>query len=153
VGTSIIDGTVEDAKLKRARAGIAIYDTIQFRLSDGSSRTVRKSVATQAVADQLAPGTSGRFYLFNSFDLKGVHGVRRSDGAAVYGFPGTSNRKLFLIIGAINLAWIALRVTTEGDVPLLGVGLLILAVVGFVLMGKGANEAKAQFDSDAGRLG
>jgi len=35
VGTSIIDGTIEDAKLKRERAGIAVFDHIQFRLSDG----------------------------------------------------------------------------------------------------------------------
>jgi hypothetical protein len=150
VGTSIIDGTVESAKLKRARAGIAIFDFIQFRLNDGSSRTVKKSVTTQAVADHLAPGTSGRFYLFQSFDLKGVHGVRRSDGTAVYGFPGTNNRKIFLIVGVINLAWIAFRLALEGDVPVLGLGLLILAVVGFVLMGKGANEAKAQFENDTG---
>lgn len=151
MGTSIIDGTVEDAKLKRARGGVAIFESIQFRLDDGTSRTVKKSVATTAVADHLAPGSSGRFYLFNSFDLKGVHGVRRSDGTAVYGFPGAGNRKLFLIIGVINLAWIVFRLMLDGQLTLLGVGLLILAVVGYVLTGKGANEAKAQFESDTGR--
>ena len=153
MGTSVIDGTVEAVQLKRKRAGIAIFDTIQFRQNDGTSRTIKKSVSTQAVADQLAPGTAGRFYLFNTFDLKGVHGVRRTDGTAVYGFPGTGNRKLFLIIGVINLAWIALRLATEGDLPLLGVGLVILGVVGYVLMGKGASEAQAQFDNDPGPRG
>jgi len=154
VGTSIVDGSIEDAKIKRARAGIAIFEFIQFRLNDGSSRTVKKAVATQAVADQLAPGTSGRFYLFNSFDLKGVHGVRRSDGTAIYGFPGNTNRRLFVFLGLLNLVWIVMRVTLiDGQVPLLGVALLILAVVGYVLMGKGANESKLQFESDRGPTG
>lgn len=153
MGTSVIDGTVEDAKLKRARAGIAVFDFIQFRLNDGSSRTVNKPVTTQAVADQLAPGANGRFYLFSSFDLKGVHGVRRNDGTAVYGFPGNNNRKIFLIMGLANLAWIALRLGLDGEVPLLGVALLILAVIGFVLMGKGASETRVQFESDRGPFG
>ena len=61
MGTSIIDGTVEDAKLKRARGNVAVYDPSSSALNDGTSRTVKKSVATKAVAEQLAPGTRAAF--------------------------------------------------------------------------------------------
>lgn len=149
MGTSIIDGTVEEATLKRARSGVAVFSNLRFQSTDGASRTIKNAVTTQAVADELKPGIRGRFYLFTSFDIKGVHGVRRADGRAIYGFPG-NNRKIFLILGLINLAWVAFRLFVIQDgVPLLGVALLILAIVGYVLMGKGAREAQAQFDADA----
>ena len=45
--------------------------------------------------------------------------------------------------------WIALRVTVEGDVPLLGILLLILGIIGYIFMGRGEREAKAQFDADS----
>lgn len=152
MGTSIIDGTVEEATLKRAKAGISIFNTIRFRLDDGSTRTIKKAVTTQDVATALTPGTRARYYLYTTFDLKGVHGARFADGGSVYGFPGT-NQKLFLLLIVINLLWIGLKVAVDGAVPFLGVGLLILGVVGYVLMGKGAREAQEQFDADSGYAG
>ena len=44
----------------------------------------------------------------------------------------------------------ALRIATEGDVPLLAILLLILGVVGYIFMGKGEREARTQFDGDGG---
>lgn len=149
MGTSIVDGTIAEATVKRARRGFTQYNTVRFDLDDGSARTVKNAVTTQAVAETLTPGNRGRFYLFTAFDIKGVHGARLPDGRAVFGFPG-NNKKLFLIFGIINIAWIAFMVLAEGRVPMLAVALLILAVVGFVLMGKGEREAKAQFDGDGG---
>lgn len=148
MATSIIDGTVEEAVLKRSRGGTAVFDTIRFLLDDGSSRTVKKAVVKQDVADEIKMGAKGRFYLYNAFDLKGVHGVRTSDGRAVYGFPD-GNQKLFMILVFLNLAWIAFKLFTDGAVPLLGVGLVILGAVGWTFMGKGSREAKQQFDDDA----
>ena len=75
--------------------------------------------------------------------------MRTPDGRAVYAFPG-NNQKLFLILGIINLAWVAFKVAVDGEVPLLGVALLILAAVGWYFMGKGQTEARQQFDGDAG---
>lgn len=144
----MIDGIVEEAVLKRARGGLAVFDSIRFRLDDGSSRTIKKAVVKQVVADALTPGSRGRFYLYSAFDLKGVHGVRRSDGTAIYGFP-SNNAKVFLILGIVNLAWIALRLSTDGKIPMLGIALLILALVGYVLMNKGHREAKQQFEGDS----
>lgn len=152
MATSTVDGTVAEAVLKRARGGIAVFDTIRFQLDDGSSRTIKKAVVTQDVADALQPGTAGRFYLYTAFDLKGVHGVRTRDGRAVYGFPG-NNQKIFLIMGIVNILWITLRLFADGAIPFLGVALLILAIVGWVLMGKGQREAREQFDADGAYAG
>jgi len=150
--TSIIDGTVEEAVPGRSRGGITVFKSIRFQLDDGSSRTVTKAVVKQAIADELTPGAKARFYLFNAFDIRGVHGVRTPDGRSVYDFPG-NNQKLFLILGVINLVWIAFTVAVKGGVPLLGVALLTLAAVGWYFMGKGQTEAKQQFDGDAGFAG
>jgi hypothetical protein len=149
MSTSMIDGTVEEAVAGRSRGSVTVFKSIRFQLGDGSSRTVTKAVTRREVADELQPGAKGRFYLFKAFDISGVHGVRTPDGRAVYAFP-SSNQKLFVLVGIINLAWIAFKVAVDGEVPMLGVGLVILAIVGWILMGKGQAEAKAQFEGDAG---
>ena len=151
--TSIIDGTVEEAIRGRGRGDTTVFKSIRFQLADGTSRTVTKMVVKEPVTSELTPGAKGRFYLFNAFDLKGVHGVRTPDGRAVHAFP-TSNRTIFLILGIVNFAWVALRVfAIDGQVPLLGLGLMVLAAVGWFFMGKGETEAKAQFEGDAGYSG
>jgi hypothetical protein len=148
MGVYIIDGTVEAADLRRSRRGIAVFDKIEFRLADGASRTLVKQVTKQSIAEQLKPGSSGRFYLFTGFDFKGVHGVRKSDGTAIYDFP-TANATLFLVVAIINLLWIVLRLATDGQIPFLGVGLLILGGVGYTLTSKTQREARRQFDGDS----
>ena len=148
MSTSMIDGTVEEAVPGRSRGSITVFKSIRFQLSDGSSRTVTKAVTRREVADELQPGAKGRFYLFKAFDISGVHGVRTPDGRAVHAFPG-NNQKLFFLVGIINIVWIAFKVAVDGEVPMLGVGLVILAAFGWHFMGKGATEAKRQFDTDA----
>ena len=147
--TSIIDGRVETAELRRARGGLSVFRTITFQPDSGPTRTIRNAVVKQNVADELTPGAQGRFYLYNAFDQKGVHGIRTRDGRATYGFA-TNNQKLFLLTGVLSVVWMALRVATEGDVPLLAILLLVLGVVGYIFMGKGEREAEAQFDGDRG---
>lgn len=147
--TSIIDGRVESAELRRARGGLSVFRTITFQPDSGPTRTIRNAVVKQNVADELTPGAQGRFYLYNAFDQKGVHGVRTPDGRATYGFA-TNNQKLFLLTGVLSVVWMALRIATEGDVPLLAILLLILGVVGYIFMGKGEREARTQFDGDGG---
>lgn len=147
--TSIIDGSIEAADLKRSKGGASIFRSVTFQQADGGTRTIRNAVVKDNVAAELVPGTRGRFYLYNAFDLKGVHGVRTAGGRDVYGFAG-NNQKIFLILGIVNLIWIAFIIATRGGVPLLGVALLILSVVGYIFMSKGQREAQAQFESDAG---
>ena len=147
--TSTIDGSIEAADLRRAKGGASIFRSITFQQADGGTRTIRNAVVKDNVAAELVPGARGRFYLYTAFDLKGVHGVRTLDGRDIYGFAG-NNQKIFLILGIVNIAWIILILATSGGVPLLGVALLILSVVGYIFMSKGQREAQTQFDGDAG---
>jgi hypothetical protein len=147
--TSIIDGSIETADLRRSKGGASIFRSISFQQDDGASRTIRNAVVKDNVAAELVPGARGRFYLYNAFDLKGVHGVRTTDGREVYGFAG-NNQKIFLIVGIFNVVWIAFTIAVRGGVPLLGVATLILSVVGYIFMSKGQREAQAQFDGDTG---
>lgn len=148
--TSIIDGRVEAADLKRTKGGVSVFRSLTFQPDAGPTRTIKNAVVKDNVASELVPGTAGRFYIYNAFDLKGVHGVRTRDGRATYGFA-TNNKKIFLIVGIVNIAWIALRVfVIDGQVPLLAILLMILSVAGFTFMSKGEKDAKAQFDGDAG---
>jgi hypothetical protein len=150
MSTSIIDGTVEEAEPGRRRGEVRVFKSIRFQLSDGSSRTITKAVVKQPLADAIVPGTKGRFYLFNAFDIKGIHGLRAADGREMLVFPG-NNQTIFLILGLVNFAWIAVRLfLIDGQLPILPAALLILAAVGWYFMGKGAAEAKAQFEGDAG---
>ena len=148
MGTSTIDGTVAAVEMGRSARGLSIFKSIRFQLTDGSSRTITKAVARTPIADQLTPGSSGRFYLFTGFDLKGVHGIRKADGTTICEFPG-NNVRLFLILGIINVLWIILRLSTDGQLPLLAVALIILSIVGYVLLSKTQREAKQQFADDA----
>ena len=145
MSVSIIDGSVESADLRRARGGLSIFRSVVFQQDGVGQRTIRNAVVTDSIAAELVPGTRGRFYVYNAFDLKGV---RSADGRDVYGFPG-NNQKIFLILAIVNILWIALVVATRDAVPMLGVALLILAVVGYIFMGKGRREAQAQFEGDA----
>jgi hypothetical protein len=84
MATSTIDGTVEEAVLKRRRPKASVYERIKFRLDDGSTRTWAKAIVGNEVANLLAPGTRGRFYLFTAIDHRGVSGVRTDDGREAF---------------------------------------------------------------------
>jgi hypothetical protein len=152
MSTSIIDGTITEADPGRSRRGMTLFKTIRFELADGSIRTLAKAVVSQAVADELKPGAKGRFYQFNAFDTRGIHGVRTPDGRAVYAFPA-NNEKLFLALGIINLVWVVTMLVLRGGIPLLGAALLVLCGAGWFFMNQGRGEAKRQFDGDAGYAG
>ena len=53
--TSIIDGRVESAELRRARGGLSVFRTITFQPDRGPTRTIRNAVVKQNVADELIP--------------------------------------------------------------------------------------------------
>ena len=149
MGTSTIDGTLEAVWLKRRRAKLAIYDKLEFRLADGSTRTIGKSVVAAPVAERLVPGTSGRFYLYTSIDHKGLHGIRDDQGGAVFGFA-TANETVMLVVVLVNAVWLALSVALRDAVPILALALTVLGVPGFFLYRKTRLEARAQFEADSG---
>lgn len=149
MGVSTVDGSIERVEIKRKRRDIGFYKEIVFREKDGGTRTIKNAVVKDPVNAEIVEGNSGRFYLFTAMDIKGVHGVRKADGTAAYSFPGSNNSIIFIIVIAVNLAWIALRVAIDDGVPLLGVGLVILGIVGWFFMRGGSRDTRAQFDGDA----
>lgn len=151
MGTSIVDGTIDSVEPGRRNKKVAVFKTIVFRENDGETRTIKRAVVTGDLAEQIVPGNSARFYLFTTFDLKGIHGVRKADGTALYDYPGKNNKKIFIFLIVVSLLLIALRMATGDGLPLLSVLLIILGVVGWIFTSKTERETREQFDGDAAR--
>jgi len=148
MAVSIIDGTIESANLKRARRNVRVYESIVFRLADGTSKTWAKAVVEAKVAELLLPGTSGRFYLFTAIDHRGVHGARTSEGKSAYGFA-TVNETAMLWVTALCFAWVAISIYAVQDAPIIGSIILILGLPAWYLYRKTRLEAQAQYEADA----
>lgn len=148
MGVSILDGTIEEAVLKRSMRNIRIFHHIRFRLRDGGTKSVAKPVVDASVAHLLQPGTSGRFYLYTSIDQRGIHGVRDDQGQAVFGFP-KNNEMAMLIIMLINLAWVSFTLVAVAGVPILGTILLVLSGPYYFYLRKLRADARRQFESDS----
>jgi hypothetical protein len=97
MAVSYIDGTLEQAELKRAPLNLRIYKQLTFRLRDGRERTILKAIVDAKVAALLEPGVSGRFYLFTAPDHRGVHGIRDDQGRAVFAFPRNNERAMLIV--------------------------------------------------------
>lgn len=150
MATSIIDGTLTDCVTGRSRPNkFTIFKSLTFKRADGSTEVLKRQVVRADVADLLKPGVKGRFYTFNALDLKGIHGVRLDNGASVYSYH-TGNLVLFPVLGLINVAWIVLTIFTRDAVPMLGVLVTGLAVVGYFITRRSIVETREQFDNDDG---
>lgn len=147
MGVSTIDGTLEEAVLRRAVGKVRIYDRLKFRLADGSEKSIAKSIVDGDVGAALVPGTSGRFYLFTAFDHRGLHGIRDSQGNCVFGYP-SNNEKAALISAILGFVLVAIAILVYGGISLLGLGVMILGIVGYILTRKTRAEATAQFEAD-----
>jgi hypothetical protein len=149
MGVSIVDGTIEEAVLKKARQNLRVYQYIKFRQQDGETMTVAKPIADASVAELLTPGTSGRFYLFTQIDHRGIHGVRTSDGREVGNFP-KNNEKAMIIVGVAGLVMLALSFAID---RFNGWGLIcvLLGFPGYVLYRATRITAERQFAEDGNR--
>ena len=150
MSVSQIDGKVLTAPIKFNRRGVVRFDHIELERSDGRTERIAKPVATAEIAERIAPGAEGRFYLYKVLDVKGVHGVRLADGTERYAYPG-KNAGIFLGVIVMSFAWMALRIFDRGDVPLLGVLLLGFGIAGYFMTRSSRSASRAQFDGDAGR--
>ena len=147
MSVSVLDGKVLEAPVKFSRKGVVRYKYIEFERPGGGTERIAKPVTTDAVAELIAPGAEGRFYLYKVLDVKGIHGVRLAGGAERYAYPG-NNAVIFLVVLAVSVAWLALRIFGFGDVPLLGVLMFGLGAVGYFLTRSNRAETKRQFDGD-----
>lgn len=149
MGVSTVDGTIEEAVLKKARSNLRIYQYIKFRQRDGETMTVVKPIADASVAELLTPGTSGRFYLFTQIDHRGIHGVRTSDGREVGKFP-KNNELAMIIVGVMGLIMLMVGFAID-RLNGWGVICVLLGFPGYVLYRSTRSTAERQFASDGER--
>jgi hypothetical protein len=149
MATSIIDGTVEEAVLKRRRSQGSLYERVVFRLDDGTIKTWAKAHVMNDVADLALPGTRGRFYLFTAVDHRGISGVRTADGREAFGVARLNEKAgiwLIVMMALLNI----LYVTALDKISILALVLMILGVPMYFLYRQVRIEAERQFAADAG---
>ena len=149
MATSTIDGTVEEAVLKRRRPKVSVYERIKFRLDDGSTRTWTKAIVGNEVANLLVPGTHGRFYTFTAIDHRGISGVRTDDGREAFAV-GRANEYAGL---GIFISMTLLVIFEMAMLDRVSLWALILAVLGlpmFVLYRQTRVDAEKAFRAEAG---
>ena len=146
---STIDGTVEEAVLRRRRSQGSFYDSIKFRLDDGSTKTWTKAHVMNNVGDLLTPGTRGRFYLFTAIDHRGVSGIRTDDGREAFGVARL-NEQVGMWLVIVNILLTILYVTVLDGISVLALILIVLGVPMFFLYRQNRLDAEQAFRKDAG---
>jgi len=149
MATSIIDGVVEEAVLKRRRSQGSVYERFVFRLDDGSTKTWAKAMVMNNVADLALPGTRGRFYLFTAIDHRGISGVRTADGREAFGVATLNEKAGIWIIVMMALVNI-LYVTVLDKISILSLVLMVLGVPMYILYRQTRIEAERAFAADQG---
>lgn len=145
-----IDGVVEAAEPKRRKGKYVFYDVVRIRDASGVEQALSKVAAADPVAQALAPGASGRFYVTKALDQTGIHALRLAGGPAAYAH--FNNMELIVLIGAVaGLAFYAVALA-GGPVPLFGLPLLLgpLLLVAWWLFRKARLEGRDQFVADGG---
>jgi len=149
MATSTIDGTVEEAVLRRRRGAGSFYDSIKFRLDDGSTKTWTKAHVMNNVADLLTPGTRGRFYAFSAIDHRGISGVRTDDGREAISLSRVNEYAGLGVFISMTLLVILQIALLDG----VSIWSLVLAVLGlplFFLYRQNRLDAEKAFRDDAG---
>ncbi len=149
MGVSTIDGTLEEAVLKKVRSNLRVYERLTFRLADGTTRSVAKAIVDAPVAERLLPGTSGRFYLFTAIDHRGVHGLRDASGDSVCSYP-TNNEKALLVVTPIMLLLILVMLALRGGLMILPTLVLLISIPFYFIYRGTRLEARRQFEADSG---
>ena len=143
----IVDGVIEEAKLRRSGRGQSIFDSLTIRLESGKRQTYRKLIVANAMRDLLKEGLTGRFYLHNLIDQKGLHGLRAGSDS-LFAFPGGAE-KLLGVLGLLNLLLLGGWIAFDGGVRLLPAIFGPLCLGLWVMLRLARKSAAAQFAADA----
>lgn len=149
MATSMIDGTVEEAVLKRRRSSMSFYERVKFRLDDGSTKTWTKAHVANNVGDLLSPGAHGRFYFFTAIDHRGVSGARLDDGREAFGVSRI-NETVGICLVVVNILLTIMYVSMMDKVSILALILIVLGVPMFFLYRQNRLDAEKAFMSDTG---
>lgn len=149
MATSTIDGTVEEAVLKRRRAKVSFYERVKFRLDDGSTKTWTKAHVANEVGDLLVPGTRGRFYTFTAIDHRGISGIRTDDGREAFGVNRINEYAGLGIFISMTLLTI-LNIAVLEKVSIISLVLAIIGLPMYFLYRQNRVDAEKAFRADAG---
>lgn len=150
MAVSTIDGTLEEAVVKRSYARAIAYERLRFRLAGGGEQVMTRIVAEKALAERLQPGTQGRFYLFQVADHKGVCGLRDASGGACFAFAKGTENVMLLSIG-VGAAALLISVLLRTWLTSWAVISLLIGAPMFVLYRGARQAAERRFAEDAGR--
>lgn len=145
---NVIEGVVALAEVQRSSRFFTRYLGVEISGSDGRSEAMKGALAHADVAQHLALGAKGKFYLFSDFDMKGVFGVRLADGTSVREYPGKNNLNIYRIMLFAGLALLLLSPFILGGVSVLA---LLASLVGgglWFMADKARKELLRAFDSD-----
>ena len=148
MATSIIDGTLEAADLKRVRGKTRVYRSLTFRQRDGSPKSIAKAIVHEDVAALLSPGTSGRFYLYTAIDHRGIHGVRDDGGRSAFAISKV-NEYAMLWTMVVGIVLVGLYLTDD-KISIWGVLCIVLGVPLYFLYRHTRAEATRQYERDGG---
>jgi hypothetical protein len=148
MSTSIIDGTVEEATFKRKFTNMQVWGPLKFRLNDGSSKTLDKVILHADLAPYIVPGNSGRFYCYAAIDHRGIHGVRTSEGQAVYAFA-KNNEISGIACAVVGLFITVMYIAFMDGVSIWGLICILLGVPLYFLYRQTRLDAEKQFDADS----
>jgi hypothetical protein len=149
MATSTIDGTVEEAVLKRRRSKASFYERVKFRLEDGSTTTWTKAHVGNEVGDLLVPGTRGRFYTFTAIDHRGISGVRTDDGREAFAINRINENAGLGIFISMSLLTV-LYITVLQKISIWALVLAVLGLPMFFLYRQNRVDAEKAFQADAG---
>jgi hypothetical protein len=147
---STIDGTLEEAVVKRSFARVISYERLRFRLADGREQVLSKTVVEKGLAERLQPGTKGRFYLFKVIDHQGVCGLRDGAGGAWFAFIKGSENGM-LITSAVGATALILSVLLRTWLTSWAVISLLIGVPMYIVYRTARLEAERRFAADDGR--
>jgi len=150
MAVSTIDGTLEEAVVKRSYAQVIAYERLRFRLAGGGEQVVTRIVADKGLAEHLQPGTRGRFYLFQVLDHKGVCGLRDGSGGAWFVFIKGGEKAMLLSI-AVGATAVLLSLLLWTWLSFWAIICLLIGVPMFILYRGARQEAERRFAEDAGR--
>ncbi len=144
----VIDGTIEEAVLKRSGAATVLYDSITIRTTAGSERRLDKVAVAPDVAAALQPGTQGRFYGYKAIDHRGLFAMRTRDGRSAFAIP-SGNERIMLMAAIVGAVGFAILLLLGKGVGLLALASAVLGGIGYLKYRRTRIEGRARFDADS----
>lgn len=148
MATEIIEGSIVATEPVRCKRGYCLFDPLTITDTSGTARSFRKISAGGAIGEAIRRGAAGRFYVGKNAGMAGVHGLRLSDGTAIY--AKYSNIETILLVGALAGAFmLVIRFISPDSFMITPVVIGAALAIGWFLVRTGRIADRMAFESDA----